>query len=243
MDFGEKLSWVFSSWRGIWDAFTLNLGTLVLVWLVPLVAFAIAFIFGGAAVVTSVASSSSHALNAGSVVFALVLLLAASVISVIFAPAYVILQLESAKGNKIDFKNTWDKSVQFILRYIGVYLLIFLALILPVIASALLLTIGIGFILLPLAFIFALAVGFFTMFVPYVLIDKNLSVSEAINQGYELAKQNWQWLVVVILVLMVVNFATSLIVWIPVIGFIASFIVSVASLYITGYVYVKQIAD
>ncbi len=242
-EFGDKFTWVFNSWRSIWDAFVLNIGTLILVWLIPVVAFILALMVGGAAVLSSLSLSDSSAVAGSSLAIAGILLLVAIAVSLLFAPAFTIIQLESVRGNKVSFKEVWDKNLTFVVRFILLYLLIGAVIVLPIIVSILLMFVFVGFILLPLAIVFAIAVGFFTALAPYLLIDKNLGVSEALNEGYVVAKKNWQWLVVIILVNLIVSFATSLIAnIIPIIGPIFSLVVSGAMMFVMAYVYVKQIA-
>ncbi|MBP7834696.1 hypothetical protein KA025_01260, partial [Candidatus Saccharibacteria bacterium] len=242
-DFGDKFTWVFNNWRNIWDAFVLNIGTLILVWLIPAVAFIIALIVGGTAILGGLSISDNSAITGSSLAIAGILLLVAVAVSLLFAPALTIIQLESVRNNKVSFKDVWDKNLQFVVRFILLYLLIGAVIALPILVSILLMFVFVGFILLPLAIVFAIAVGFFTALAPYLLIDKNLGVSEALNQGYLVAKQNWQWLVVIILVNLIVSFATSLVAnIIPIIGPIFSLVVSIAMMFVTAFVYVKQIA-
>lgn len=243
IDFGDKLTWIFNSWRGIWDAFILNIGTLLLVWIIPALAFVAAIVISGSLLFGAGVSDSGLAISFGAWFVSAVLVLLAVAVAIVFAPANTIIQLESSRGNKISFQETWEKSVHYILRYVGVYLLIGLVIAIPLILSAILMFVFIGFLLLPLAILFAIAVGFFTMLVPYVLVDKNLGVEQSIRQGYALAKQNWQWLLAVILIAIAVSFVTNFIsVVIPFIGGIFSFAVSLAMMFVTAFVYVKQIA-
>jgi hypothetical protein len=249
LDFGGKLSWIFNNLKTVWDNILLNLGTLVLIWLIPFAIMMLAMIVilaGGAGWLEFL--NNSNSVSGGGVAFGgvtilgLFLFFVGLVVAVILAPASTIVQLQSTRGNKIDFKTTWQKSLKFIGRYILIYLVIGLAIIMPILLSILLMTVLIGFLLLPLAFIFAVVVGFFTMLAPYVLIDKDLKASEAIEQGYNLAKIHWQWLLAVILVGMVAGFASYIVSWIPIIGFFVQLLVSVGVLFVTALVYVKKIA-
>lgn len=249
LDFGGKLSWIFNNLKTVWENIVLNIGTLVLIWLIPFAVMVVAMIVmlaGGAGWLQFLNSDSS--LSGGSVAFGgltivgLFLLFAGVVVAIILAPASTIVQLESTRGNKIDFKTTWEKSLKFIGRYILIYLLIGLAIVMPILLSILLMTVLIGFLLLPLALIFAVVVGFFTMLAPYLLIDKDLKATEAIEQGYNLAKIHWQWLLAVLLVGMVAGFASYIVSWIPIVGFIVQLLVSVGILFVTALVYVKKIA-
>ncbi len=249
IDFGGKLSWIINNLKTVWDNIVLNIGTLVLIWLIPFAIMMVAMVImlaGGAGWLEFL--NNSNSVSGGSVAFGgvtilgLFLLFVGIVVAVILAPASTVVQLESTRGNKIDFKTTWEKSLKFIGRYILIYLIIGLAIIMPILLSILLMTVLIGFLLLPLALIFAFVVGFFTMLAPYLLIDKDLKASEAIEQGYNLAKIHWQWLLAVIIVGMVAGFASYIISWVPILGFFVQLLISVGVLFITALVYVKKIA-
>ncbi len=249
LDFGGKLSWIFNNLKSVWENIVLNIGTLVLIWLIPFAVMMVSMIIlvaGGAGWLQVLNDSGS--VNGGSVAFGgltivgLFLFFAGLVVAIILAPASTIVQLESTRGNKIDFKTTWEKSLKYIGRYILIYLIIGLAILMPILLSILLMTVLIGFLLLPLALIFAVVVGFFTMLAPYLLIDKDLKATEAIEQGYNLAKIHWQWLLAVILVGMVAGFASYIVSWIPIIGFFVQLLISVGILFVTALVYVKKIA-
>ncbi len=249
LDFGGKLSWIFNNLKTVWDNIVLNIGTLVLIWLIPFAIMMVAMVImlaGGAGWLEFL--NNSNSVSGGSVAFGgvtilgLFLLFIGIVVAVILAPASTVVQLESTRGNKIDFKTTWEKSLKFIGRYILIYLIIGLAILMPILLSILLMTVLIGFLLLPLALIFAFVVGFFTMLAPYLLIDKDLKASEAIEQGYNLAKIHWQWLLAVIIVGMVAGFASYIISWVPILGFFVQLLISVGVLFVTALVYVKKIA-
>jgi hypothetical protein len=248
LDFGGKLSWIFNNLKLVWDNIVLNIGTLVLIWLIPFSVMIIAMIImvaGGAGWLQILNNSSS--VSGGNIAFGgltilgLFLFLAGLVVAIILAPASTIVQLESTRGHKIDFKTTWEKSLKYIGRYILIYLIIGLAIVMPILLSLLLMTVLIGFLLFPLALVFAVVVGFFTMLAPYLLIDKDLKATEAIEQGYNLAKIHWQWLLAVLIVGMVAGFASYIVSWIPIIGFVVQLLVSIGVLFVTALVYVKQI--
>ena len=240
--FGNKITWIFNSWKEIWKAFVLNIDTLVMVWLVPIIIYIVSLIAGMSVFVTSVLTGSYSTINILAAMISLLFVFASIFVTIVFLPAHVIVQLESVKGNKIGFKTAWEKSVQFILRYIGIYILIGVIAVLPIIISFLLIFVLIGFILLPISFVFAVLVLFATMLVPYILIDKNLSISEAIKEGFAVAKENWQWLLALIIVQLVINLAANIIASATVIGSTLAWLISIVATYIIAYVYVKQIA-
>ncbi len=246
IDFGGKLSWIINNLKTVWENIVLNIGTLLLIWAIPFGIMMVAMIvilaggFGWLQLL-NVSGSGSVAFG-GITIVGLLLFVAGLIVAVILAPASTIVQLESTRGNKIDFKNTWQKSLKYIGRYILIYLIIGLAIFMPILVSILLMTILIGFLLLPLAIIFAIVVGFFTMLSPYLLIDKDLTATGAIEQAYNLAKVHWQWLLAVILVAMLAGVVSSIASWIPVIGFFIQILISVGTMFVTALVYVKKIA-
>ena len=50
--FGNKITWIFNSWKEIWKAFVLNIDTLVMVWLVPIIIYIVSLIAGMSVFVT-----------------------------------------------------------------------------------------------------------------------------------------------------------------------------------------------
>lgn len=243
IDFGDKLTWIFNSWRAIWEAFIINIGAYILAVLIPALVIFTAVVAAAAAAVTKVSDAVPSGISTGGLVIASVFILAALAVAAFFAPTIAIIQLYSVRGKKISISEAIDATKKFVVRYLLMYALIVLAIMLPVITSVVLMKVAIGFLLFPLAIVFALFVGFFTTLAPYLLIDDNLQVQEALNKSYEVTKLNWQWVLATALVVMIVSFIASII--FNVFGFFGNLLSSIVSAFLSfiiAFVYVKQIA-
>ncbi len=243
LDFGDKLTWIFNNWRAIWDAFILNIGSYLLAIIIPAFVAFTAVLAAAAAAVTKVSTSVASGVSTTGLIIAFIFVLIAIIVAAFFAPTIAIIQLNSVRDKKIAFGDAVNTTKQFVVRYLVMYLLIILAVVLPIIMSIILMKVAIGFLLFPLAIAFALFVGFFTALAPYLLIDNDLQVTEALNQSFEVTKQNWQWVLAVSLVVGLVSFAASIIFNIlGIFGTLLSSLVSAVLSFAIAFVYVKQIA-
>ena len=210
-DFFGLVGNVFKMYKDSWEALKLNLVTFIILALIPAILLAVAVPFILLPFVTDGGSLSS--------ILSFVVLLALFVIACIFLPALVVTQLESAKGNKIDINQVVERSKPLVLPYIG------LAIVLAVIFT-------IGFILLVIPGIIAV---FFLSLSVYILVDKKVGVFDSIKQSYELTKANWQW----VLALFIVQFAVSLVSYLPLIGWLLGIVLSIVYFCLPAIVYLK----
>jgi uncharacterized membrane protein len=131
----------------------------------------------------------------------------------------VITQIASVKGQKVEFKEAFNKGIPFVLRFIGLGLLSAVVVIL-------------GFILFIIPGLLAI---FFLSFAPFILVDKNTGVIDAMKASYEMVKEYWK----VTLGLLVVNFAIGLPSYVPVIGQLISLALTIGYFCLSALVYVN----
>jgi hypothetical protein len=194
-----------------WEALKLNLVTFIVLALVPAVLFAAAIPFLLLPAITNGGT--------GSIIIMLIGLLALFVVGCIFLPAITITQIESAKGNTIDFAAVFEKSKPLVLPFIGLALLSVLA-------------IGVGLVLFIIP---GLVLAFFLTFSAFILVDKKLGIIESMKASFELVKVNWEWVVA----LFAVQFAISLVSYFPIVGWLAGIVLSVAYFCLPAIVYIK----
>ena len=249
-DFIDNVVWIFKSWRSIWEAFAKNILTLVMIWLVPTILILSAFVALFIGIVTSAGLSTNQSLEISSlsslgivfVISSFVLFVVSIIVSLILSPAHYIVQLKSVEGNKISFKEAWNKSAYFIIRIVLLSLLIGILVILPVLLSILLIPFIIGIFLIIPALLISWAIIFFTVLSPYILIDKDTKVIAAIKESFALTKAKWQWVLAVVAVLFSIQLALLLISNIlPVIGSLIAFVVSIVSTFVVAFVYRKKL--
>lgn len=252
-DFIDKVVWIFKSWRGIWDAFTKNIVTLLIIWLVPTLLFTSAFIaliagfisaFGiSSSINGTVEVSSFSSVGSATIILSLILFVVAVIVSIILSPAHYVVQLKSVSNKKISFKEAWNESLHYILRIILLTILVGLLTAIPVILSILLIPLVIGIFLLIPAFILSILVFFFTILSPYILIDKDIKVIPAIKESYYLSKNQWQWVLSVIIVFLTIQAVLLLLSnIIPVLGSLVATIIGIISTFIVAFVYRKKIS-
>jgi hypothetical protein len=94
------------------------------------------------------------------------------VVSLVIYPALIITQLKSVRHSKISLGEAWSQSVRFILRFIG------LGIILGVLF-------GLGFLLFIIPGIYLVSRYYLA---PYHMIDKNLSITEAMKASSDESK-------------------------------------------------------
>lgn len=249
-DFIDNVVWIFKSWRLVWDAFTKNILTLVMIWLVPTVLFLSAFVSLFIGIVSSAGLSTNQTLEVSSlsslgivfVISSFILFVVSVIVSLILSPAHYIVQLKSVEGDKISFKQAWSKSVYYIIRVVLLSLLIGALVVLPVLLSILLIPLIVGIFLIIPAVLISWAIIFFTILSPYILIDKDIKVIAAIKESVALTKTKWQWVLAAVAVLFTIQLALLLLSNIlPVIGSLIAFVVSIVSTFVVAFVYRKKL--
>lgn len=147
---------------------------------------------------SEVATGTSLALNSGSLILGFAII----VLAILLGPAITYVQLQSAKGNKVQLSEAITTGAKFIFRFIGLAILVSV-----LIMGGLILFIIPGLIMVRRYFLSA-----------YLLIDKNIGIIEAMKQSAALTKpySSKVWGIVG------VNILISLPSFIPIIGTIIS---------------------
>lgn len=213
-DFFDTTGTLFKALQQSFEALRLNVWTFLALVFVPLLLFIVAFPLAFLPLLTGN--------DAGKTVAALLAIsvgLAVLIISLIFLPALVQTQIASVRGEKVEFKEAFNKGMPYVLRFIGLGLL-----------SAVVIVIGLILFIIP-----GLLAIFFLSFAPYILVDKNTGVVEAMKGSYEMVKEYWK----VTVALLIVNFAISLPSYVPVVGQLISLGLSIAYFCLGALVYVK----
>lgn len=234
-DFIDLVTQAFKMIEASWEALKLNLVTFLLVAIVPAAALFLGSILFVIPLMFS-ANGSGTASGISLILSTLVMIVAVAV-ALIFLPAITITQLESAKGNKVEFGEVFAKSKKYVLRYIGMALLIGLAAGIPMILSFMLVVVFIGILLVPLAIAWVVLVGFFMALAPYLLIDKDKGIVDTMKLSYEVTRKNWKWVLAVYIVMWIIGLPSV----IPFVGWIVSMVLSIAYFCLLPIVYVKKI--
>ena len=237
MDVFEKMGYAFSKIDESWEALKFNFLTFLGIIAVPILATLVALPIFLLPFVSSVNNNGEVGVFVSLLTFVFSIVLA--IVWLLVTPALVATQLASVKKQKISITEAFELSKHFIVRYVVIGLLVGLAVTIPIMASVLFMIVLIGFILLPLAIIWAIAVWFFMLLAPYILMSKDLSITETLKASYEISKQNWQW----VLSIAVVYFGVQAASIVPFIGWIASFILMIAYACLPAYIYVNHIAE
>ena len=210
-DFFDLVGYTFRLLGDSWIALRLNIYTFILVALVPGLVIGLAVPFALVPIFT-------HGnIRTISIIAAVLIFLAALAIACIFLPAMTLTQLASVRGKKFDFKEAFNKSKPFFLRFIGLIILITLSVV-------------VGFVLFIIPGILA---AFFLSMSTYIMIDKNTGVVEAMKQSYRLVKLNW----LTVLALFVVNIAVSIVSYLPLIGWLAGLVLGIMYFCLPAIVY------
>ncbi|MDQ5953529.1 MAG: hypothetical protein QG647_264 [Patescibacteria group bacterium] len=237
MDVFEKMGYAFSKIDESWEALKFNILTFLGIIAVPMLATIVAIPVFLLPFMASV-NDNNGTISVFASIFTFALSIILTIIWLLVTPALVATQLASVRKQKISITEAFELSKHFIVRYVVIGLLIGLAVALPFIVSTLLMIVLIGFILLPLAIVWAIAVWFFTLLAPYILKTKDLSITETLKSSYEVSKQNWQWVLAIVVVYLGIQAASI----VPFIGWIASFILMIAYACLPAYIYVNHIA-
>lgn len=167
----SKLPSAFSLFKPSWEAVKLNLVTIIVLSLIGVAIYSIV-----AAIVLSTGVTEKNATaNIGSGMMAAFAL--AAIVSLIFTaivgPAMVYVQLKSANGTKVNATEALKKGLNTAFRFLG------LSIIMAIV-------IGVGFLLLIVPGLFMLRRY---ILAPYFLIDKDLGITESLNQSAQASKK------------------------------------------------------
>lgn len=236
MDVFEKMGYAFSRIDESWEALKFNITTFLGIIAVPILATLIAIPIFLIPFFTNVNNNNGVISGfAAFTIFTFSILLV--IIWLLVSPALIATQLASVKKQKISISEAFELSKHFIVRYVVIGLLVGLAVAVPFIVSVLLMFVIIGFILVPLAIVWAVAVWFFTLLAPYILMSKDLSISDTLKSSYDISKQNWQWVLALVVVYCGVQAASI----VPFIGGLVSLVLMIAYACLPAYIYVEHI--
>lgn len=194
-DVFDVIGSIFNLYRASWSAFLSNWQTFLVLYLLPA-----SFVLLGLPLIVLPAMKGSLAGD----IFALAITFALTAIVIALAPAATVAQFESAHGRKIAFDEAFQKGLPFVVRYFLLSIVLFFM-------------VGFGLILLIIPGLLAL---FFFGAAPYLLIARNLSITESIRASYEMSRQYWK----AVLGVLIVWTLLSLIASIPVLGSPVSFV-------------------
>lgn len=163
-----------------WEAFRLNMGTFIGVYLLPLTIATV-----GALALLGRAGEDFKGISftAESAVFAGIAAVGLTAIFITLSIATILTQLASVRGQKIGVRDAIDQAQSYFWKFTGFSIL----LVLVVLAGTILFIIP-GIIL---AVLMSLA--------SYNMIDKNLSPLEGIKQGLQIGKKNWKLLAALVI--------------------------------------------
>lgn len=236
MDFFEKVGYVFGLVKPSWEAFKLNWSTFVLLWLLPLLMSLLLI-----PLVVLPLLGDSTLWNAASVTLLIIGVLATFFVVLLIWPAMLTTQFASIAGEKISLDKALNESKDVIIKFVLASILMFFIIIGPLLLTFPLLLLIVGFFLLPFAFLWALVAPFFLALVPFIIVTEKLGPIDAIKRSFELAKEHWQWVLAVYVVLLGLNLALSLVSWIPLLGTLASVAVGIAYFCMPAYVFVNHV--
>lgn len=214
-DFFDTLGTLFKAITPSMEALKLNIWTFLLLAVIPgailLLAVFLAFI------PLLAASNGSDVVVGVGAFFVFVLSILALLAALVFAPAIIQTQIASVKDQKVEFNEAFNKAKPFVLRFIGLGLL-----------AGLVIFVGLLLLIVP-----GLLAIFFFSYAGYVLVDKNVGVVDSLKASYELAKEYWK----VTLGLVLVNIAISIVGYVPLIGGLASIVLTIAYFCLPAIVY------
>ena len=208
--FTEILEFVFKSYKESLDALKLNLGTFVMLAILPFILSMLALPF----LIVAGRSSSTFMTVLSFAVMAVL-----AIISLVFLPAYTITQLESVRGNKVSFGQVFEKSKPLFLPYLGLILL-----------SALAVMVGFVLLILP-----GIAISLLLTFSGYYLVDKKLGIINSIKASTKLVIENWQW----VAALFILQSVIGVFAYIPLLGWAVALVGFIAYLCVNTIVYLK----
>jgi hypothetical protein len=232
MDFFEQIGYTFSLINKTWEAFKVNWQTFVVLYLLPLglLMLWLPFAVGPQIIQSDAGQKLSIALVAlVTVVLILVMLL--------IAPAITLTQVASVKGKRLGLDAALNQSKKYVLRYIGSAIIISAVALAPLFFALLTMILLIGFLILPFALVWAVLVYMVGLLVPFVLVTQDKDIKTTLQSSYELAKQNWRWILAVLVVVFVINLISA----VPLVGWVIAIVLGVMYYCLPAYVFVNHI--
>lgn len=239
LDFFEKVGYSFSLAGELINALKRNWIPLLVIYLVPTIATSLLVTLAGAAF--SIKSSGIELVNPNLLIVCGALILFTLLVSILLFAPLTLTQLASVKGQSISLGDAIKKGLPHTGRMLGLLFVSVAIISAPFVVSLVLTIIFIGFLLLPVALVWAVAAAFFLSVAPYVLIDKKLSITDTIKESYRLVKIKWQWVLAGYLVTLAVAIATGFVSYIPIIGLVVPLAASLIYFLLPAYLYVHKI--
>ncbi len=202
-----------------WEAFRLNMGTFIGIYLLPLT-----FATLGALALLGRAGKDFKGISftAESAVFAGIAALGLTAIFITLSIATIITQLASIRGQKIGIRDAIDQAQPYFWKFTGFSILL-----------ALLVLAGTVLFIIP-GIILAVLMGLAS----YHMIDKNLSPTQGIKQGLQIGNKNWKLLTAMVIFQMLLQTPSA----IPGIGSLVSTGLSIAYFCLPALIYTKVIS-
>lgn len=217
-DFFNILGNIFKLINKSWEALLLNLGTFILVYILPfIIIFAALMLWAG----SLWANGDSNSFSALSIVLGIIVVIGISVLLVLLSIATLIAQLASVRGKKISFQEVISQAQPFFWKFVGLGILSALV----VIA---------GFILFIIPGFLAI---FFLIFSSYLMVDKNLGVVDSMKGSYELVKQNWKVILALFLLQLIVQIPSI----VPIVGPIIATVLGIAYFCLPAILYLRMV--
>lgn len=220
MDFFEKVGYVFSLWDDSLKALRCNLLTFVVLYVLPGLLLTM-FLFLSIVPFLTAAANNNFSPFFYTTLF--ISIIGTIVLYVILYPAITYTQLQSVQNKKVSVTTAIKEGIRFVPAFIVYGIVVILAIMIPMLITFILMLVLIGFLLLPVVFIWALFIGLLSIMVPYVIVNENLGGLAALKRTYLLFKGNWQWFLAVGSLLLI----SSIVSPVPVIGQAISIVIAV----------------
>lgn len=222
-DFFDVVGKTFGMYKESWEAFKLNWQVFVISYVVMLGVFVLGGIIMAATIASSINSDSTAVFTGAWLSSFLIILLLAFAVAIVIGPLVINAQLASAQGKVKSFGECAKESQPKILGFLGLCILM---------------GIVIGFLSL-LLIIPGIIAAVMLMFAPFIYIDKKIGVTDAMKESFELVKARWQWAVALVLVQIALSIASSVLNYLPIIGWAAGIVLSVVFFCLPALVYTK----
>ena len=220
MDFFEKVGYVFNLWDDSLKALRCNLLTFVVLYVLPGLLLSL-FLF-----LSLVPFMSAVANNDFSPFFYMTLfasIVATIVLYVILYPAITYTQMQSIKDKKVPVNEAIKKGLSYVPSFIMYGIIVFLALFVPMLITFALILVLVGFLLLPVVFVWGVFITLLSIIAPYVIVNEKLGGLAALKRTYALFKEHWQWFLAIGSLLLIISILSA----IPFIGQIISILLTV----------------
>lgn len=215
-DFFTILGNAFKLINKSWEALVLNLGTFILVYILPFIIIFSTVIFWLGATFTN---SNNH-ISTLSIVLGIIVGVGIGILLILLSIATIITQLASVRGQKISFQEVINQSMPFFWRFVGLGIL-----------SILVVLAGLVLFIVP-----GLLAIFFLVFSSYLMIDKNLGVVDSMKASYELVKQNWKIVVALFLLQFIIQIPSI----VPVFGAIITTVLGITYFCLPAILYLRM---